>query len=189
MIRKLIYTIATVLFALIAYTALRLTIPTAEVQQVSMTPTLQPGDRLVMSKVAYMVDKPKRGDILTFYPLQQPIPSLLEEVFPRYTTTVPLIKRVIALPGDTVEVNEGKVIVNGIQLSEPYIKEAPRYTMHLIKIPPDEYFVLGDNRNNSNDSRLGWTVSSDRIIAKAWLIYWPLSKIGAAPNYHQYAVP
>ena len=188
MIRRIVYITVTILFAVIAYTVLRLTIPTAEVQQVSMTPTLQPGDRLVMSKIAYMVDEPRRGDILTFYPLQQPKPNLLQEVFQLSNTAVPLIKRVIGLPGDVVEIRDGKVVVNGTDLNEPYIRETPRYTLNTMRIPEGEYFVLGDNRNNSNDSHLGWTVSADRIIGKAWLIYWPAQKIGTAPNYYNYAI-
>jgi len=188
MIRKIIYILVTVVFAVLAYVVLRLTIPTAEVQQVSMMPTLQPGERLVMNKLAYVSSGPQRGDIITFYPLQQPKPDFFEEIFPWSNTTVPLIKRTIGLPGDTVEITNGKIIINGSVLNEPYITDPPRYTLRPLKIPAGEYFVLGDNRNNSNDSHLGWTVPLDRIVGKAWLIYWPLQRLGAAPNYQQYAV-
>ncbi|HAV10867.1 MAG TPA: signal peptidase I [Dehalococcoidia bacterium] len=188
MIRRLIYILLTVVCAVLVYIILRLTIPTAEVQQVSMMPTLQPGERLVMNKLAYIAADPQRGDIITFYPLQQSKPDLLEEIFPWSNTTVPLIKRTIGLPGDTIEIKNGKIIVNGSVLNEPYIKDPPRYTLRPMKIPDGEYFVLGDNRNNSNDSHLGWTIPIDRIVGKAWLIYWPPQRIGTAPNYQQYAV-
>jgi signal peptidase I len=93
------------------------------------------------------------------------------------------VKRLIALPSDTVEVKEGTVYVNGFALDEPYIKEAPTYTFPLTELGEDEYFVLGDNRNNANDSSKGWTISRDAIIGKALFSYWPLSQWGRVNNY------
>jgi signal peptidase I len=182
-LRNFVYFLGTAVVAIVIYIVLRLTIPSVEVQQVSMVPTLQPGERLLISRMAYLANSPQRGDIIVFYPPQQIKPDLFGEIFSWSSPTIPLIKRIIALPGDTVEIANGKVIVNDAVLNEPYIKDQPRYTLRLLKIPQGEYFVLGDNRNNSNDSHLGWTVDGDHIVGKAWIIYWPIQQWGTAPHY------
>jgi signal peptidase I len=90
------------------------------------------------------------------------------------------IKRLIALPGDTIEIKEGTVYLNGQTIDEPYIKEYPTYTMEMKEIPEGEYFVLGDNRNHSNDSHSWGTVPRENIIGKVWLSIWPP---GTIPSY------
>jgi len=88
------------------------------------------------------------------------------------------------LPGETVEIDDGKISINGIPLEEDeYIAEQPNYTMQATEISENEYFVLGDNRNNSNDSHNGWTVPQDNIIGKAWFTYWPPSKWRIVKHY------
>ena len=82
-----------------------------------------------------------------------------------------------------MEVRDGTVYINGTQLDEPYIKEPPRYSLKPWLIPDDEYFVLGDNRNISEDSHNGWTVPRQNIIGKDWLSIWPPGEWGLAPNY------
>ena len=121
------------------------------------------------SKASYFFSDPQRGDVIIFNPDNG--------------SQFPYIKRVIALPGDTVEVKDNKVFINGIPLEEEYIMEPPRYTMPAKTIPEGEYFVLGDNRNNSNDSHAGWTVPRENVIGKAWFVYWPLSDLRMVKHY------
>ena len=99
-------------------------------------------------------------------------------------TNVDLIKRVIGLPGETVEIVDGKVYINDMLLEEPYITQAWHDTKPKVTIPPGEYFVMGDNRENSLDSRSSQVglVPQDLIIGKAMVSYWPSSKFGFAPN-------
>jgi signal peptidase I len=88
------------------------------------------------------------------------------------------------LPGETVEIKDGKVSINGTPLEEDeYIAEHPNYTMSATEVPENEYFVLGDNRNYSTDSSKGWTVPRDNIIGRAWFVYWPPSKLGVVKHY------
>ena len=135
----------------------------------SMEPNLHPGQRLLISKVVYKFHEPERGDIIVF-----PNPNNSDEDY---------IKRIIGLPGETIEIKGGVVYINGSKLDEPYIKDPPSRPFPEQEIPEDSYFVLGDNRNNSTDSRTGWTVPLESIIGKAWLSTWPPSEWGLAPNY------
>jgi len=144
-----------------------------------MEPTFLQGDCIMVNKVTYRSSGPQRGQVIVFNP---PPPN--EES--RY----PFIKRVIGLPGDTVEIRDGKVFVNGTALDEDeYIKERPDYTMAATVVPENEYFVLGDNRNNSSDSHVGWTVPRDNIIGKAWFTYWPPGRWRVVKHYSYPGVP
>jgi signal peptidase I len=90
-----------------------------------------------------------------------------------------LIKRVIALPGETVEIRDGHVYINGQQLQEPFTEEATRPGRYSeVTVPPLHVFVLGDNRDRSNDSRSFGPVPIENIVGRAWLSYWPLEKVG-----------
>jgi signal peptidase I len=155
--------------AVIIFLAMNFTLQTSVVTGSSMEPNLHHGQRLVLSKVAYMRQSPEMGDIVVFDP-------------PQNQGSVPLIKRVIGLPGDVVWVDGGSVYVNDKKLLEPYISEPPHYNYEVITVPEGHYFVLGDNRNQSADSHQGWTVPEDNLIAKAWLSIWPIGEIGLAPN-------
>jgi signal peptidase I len=135
---------------------------------ISMEPSFEEGQRLLINRAVYHFREPARGDVIVFQPPGNQ---------PDY------IKRIIALPGDTVEIKEEAVYVNGSQLYEPYIKDPPSYTLPPTKIPDNNYFVLGDNRNHSNDSHNDWTVERTAIIGKAWLSIWPPGEWGLAPNY------
>jgi signal peptidase I len=152
------------------FIVLQNTIQTCIVSSSSMEPDLTVGQRLIVSKISYRFTDPGRGDIVVFK-------------LPSNPDAIPYIKRVIGLPGDTVEIKEGKVLVNGTALNEPYIKEAPRYTMIIRTIPTENYFVLGDNRNDSNDSHVWGNVPRELIIGKASFTIWPLDLFGNAPNY------
>jgi len=153
------------------FVVLQNTIQTCIVSSSSMEPDLQVGQRLVVNKVNYYFDSPKRGDIIVFRPPANP-------------NSTPYIKRVIGLPGDTVEIKEGRVFINGEPLREPYIKETPLYSMAPEFIMLNNYFVLGDNRNDSNDSHVWGTVPRENIIGKASLSIWPMNEWGLAPNYN-----
>ncbi len=155
--------------AVIIFLVMNFTLQTSVVTGSSMEPSLHHGQRLVLSKVAYLTHTPEFGDIVVFDP-------------PMNEGSVPLIKRVIGLPGDTVWVDGGDVYVNDKMLVEPYISEPPHYYYEAITVPEGHYFVLGDNRNQSADSHQGWTVPAENIIAMAWLSIWPIGEIGLAPN-------
>jgi len=143
----------------------------------SMQPTLEINDRLIIDKVTYRFDSPRRGDIIVFSP-----PPVLEEQDVRDD----LIKRVIGLPGDEVAISNGEVRINGDTLSESYIKEAIGYEFGPVTVPPDHYLVLGDNRNNSFDSHAWGFVPRDNVIGRALVRYWPPNRIGEivpTPSY------
>ena len=158
------------LIALAVYCGFQFTLQQYVVQQTSMIPNLVEGQRLFINKVSYVWGKPGRGDIVVFRPPEAP-------------GSTPLIKRIIGLPGETVEVEYGTVFINDMPLKEPYIKEAPRYQMAEYIVPQGQYFVLGDNRNSSRDSHYGWSVPEDNIIGRALFSIWPPGEWGMAPNY------
>ena len=161
--------IVTALLALAVFFALRFTIDTVIILGISMEPSFHSGQRVLVSKITYRFHQPERGDVIIFKP-----DNGIEE---------DLIKRIIAKPGDTVEVRDGAVYINGIMLDEPYIKSAPTYRFKEMEIPSGNYFVLGDNRNRSNDSHNGWVVPRQNIIGKAWLSIWPPPEWGFVPDY------
>ncbi len=139
-----------------------------KVEGTSMMPALVDQERIFINKFLYRFGfgNIERGDMVVFW-------------YPG-DTSKSYIKRVIGLPGDKVEVVRGTVIVNGNSLQENYVPEA--YRDHLsfgpLKVPPDQYYVLGDHRSSSNDSRSWGTVSKGFIYGKAVFIYWPLTKMG-----------
>lgn len=137
----------------------------------SMNPTLFDGQYLLINNVSYFLDEPQRGDII---------------VFKHPNNDLNLIKRVIGIPGDHVEVQGGRVTVNGVRFDEPYIQASPNYN-GLWDVPADQYFVLGDNRNNSSDSHSWSYLPADHIIGKAVVIYWPPPDWAAVPHDHTYS--
>ena len=139
--------------------AVNFTIETREVHSQSMLPDIEPGEHIIVSKAAYFFHPPERGEVIVFHSPRNPKSDL--------------IKRIIALPGDTIEIEGHTVFVNDIPLVEPYISESPEYTFPFQEIDADHYFVLGDNRNSSSDSHKGWTVPRTNIVGKAWVTYWP----------------
>jgi signal peptidase I len=124
----------------------------------SMEPTLVTGERVIVNRLSYKFGNPQQGDIIVFY-------------YPR-NPSEEYIKRVIGLPGDTVQVKNGSVYVNGQLLHEGYIDVKTNYT-GTWQVPEDQLFVLGDNRNNSSDSHDWGTVPMDYVVGKAILVYWP----------------
>lgn len=137
----------------------------------SMVPTLQMGDRLVVDKVSYRFHEPATEDIVVFDAPQQ-LQSL------GYAKDQAFIKRVIGQPEQIVEVTEGKVYLDHQPLQEDYIAEPPAYQLAAIRVPPNEFFVMGDNRNNSNDSHVWGFLPKHNIIGRAVFRFWPLNRIG-----------
>jgi signal peptidase I len=156
----------TILIAVAIFISLRFTIQGYTVRYSCMLPNIEDGEWIMVSKASYFSSDPERGEVIVFWPP--------EDVNSEY----PFIKRVIAQPGDTIEVKNGKVFINNIPLEEEYIREPPHYSLAPESIPDGEYFVLGDNRNNANDSHQWGTVPADNIIGKALFIYWPPDKWG-----------
>lgn len=131
----------------------------------SMVPTLQVGDRLIIEKVTPRLTGIGRGDIVVFRP-----PASISQ-------KDDLIKRVIGLPGDTISIKKGIVYINGTALNEPYEAEKPSADFKPYKVPENSYFVMGDNRNDSYDSRYWGPVPADNIIGKALVRYFPVDNI------------
>jgi signal peptidase I len=125
----------------------------------SMQPSLENDQFLMVNKLGYRLHQPKRGDIIVFWD-----PN---------SDGRKLIKRVIGLPGEVVEVREGQVLINDRLLEEPYITVPARYSHPPIAISQDQVFVLGDNRNNSSDSHNWGPLPRNRIVGQAWISYWP----------------
>jgi signal peptidase I len=167
----------TLLMALVLFLGIHYTVQNTEVISGSMEPTLSIGERLFINKLAYKFGQtPQRGDIVVFVPPES-LGSPLD-----------YIKRIIGLPGEKVQIKDGTVTIikaDGTEfpLTEPYIAELPSYTYTSPVIPANNYFVMGDNRNNSGDSHLGYTVPLSDIVGKGLWVTWPFSKFGAAPNY------
>ncbi|MGB3202858.1 MAG: signal peptidase I [Nodosilinea sp.] len=132
----------------------------------SMLPTLEVNDRLIIDKVSYGFGDPQRGDIVVFRP-----PDALgqKDAF---------IKRLVALPGDVVEVKDGQLYINGEAKPEPYIAAKPDYQYGPVTVPPDSYLVLGDNRNKSFDSHYWGFLPKDHLIGRAVFRFWPPDRLG-----------
>ena len=128
----------------------------------SMEPNLHPLERLVIEKVSYRLHPPKRFDIVV---VDLPI---MDEL---------LIKRIVGLPGETVEIRDGILYIDGQPVPEPEERFADGTNLAPVTLGPDSYFVLGDNRANSNDSRVFGPIHRSNIVGRAWLRYWPLERI------------
>ena len=190
----LVEILQTVLLTLVIFLGVRSVVQNFKVDGASMEPTLHTGQYLLINKVVYFhldgaalqvaeriglfrgaqssvfpFGGPQRGDVAVFI-----FPGREDRDF---------IKRVIALPGDTVAVERGKVFVNGVELHEDYIRAVPTYSLPKQKVPEGEYFVLGDNRPNSSDSHIWGFVPEANLIGKAWISYWPPDEWGMVANH------
>jgi signal peptidase I len=150
--------VETLVLAVVLYFGINAVSARVRVDGYSMLPTLQDGEYVLVSKVSYRLGEPQHGDIIVFkYPGEPP---------------QDLIKRIIGLPGDSVQVLGSVVYVNGQALTEPYINASPMYQGQWL-VPEGSLFVLGDNRNDSSDSHSWGLLPIDNVIGKAILIYWP----------------
>jgi signal peptidase I len=179
----------TVLPALLIVVVVNLFLAQAtRVEGQSMEPNIHHNQRLVVEKVSYHFRLPERGEIVVLKPpnwtplrLDQRILGWLCTALPIECTVDmpdPLIKRVIGLPGETIEIRDGHVYVDGQLLEEPYVEQLTFGNVSPRVISPDYVFVLGDNRGASNDSRSFGEVALSNIIGRAWLRYWPFDDLG-----------
>jgi signal peptidase I len=129
----------------------------------SMEPNLYADQQIIVDKVTYHFRMPERGEIV--------IISVPE-------SEIPYIKRVIGLPGETLEIKDNRVWIDGVALSEPYLAEVYQRDYGPVLIPEGYIFVMGDNRNNSRDSRYIGPVALDQVLSRAWMRVWPLEKAG-----------
>ena len=152
----------TVFLALILYFLIDSVVARVRVENISMLPTLESGEFLLVNKLAYRNGDFQHGDIVVFHYPQNPQDDY--------------IKRIIGLPGDTITITQEQVYVNGNQMKEAYTAEPPGYEGEWI-IPPDSIFVLGDNRNQSSDSHSWGYVPVYDVVGKAIVVYWPLDEL------------
>jgi signal peptidase I len=171
---KTIITAAILAFGIRTFVAEARYIPSS-----SMEPTLEIDDKLIIEKISYHLREPARGDVVVFN--TDGIP-LLEKNFKDA-----FIKRVIGLPGERIEVKNGRVYVNDKMLSENYIAQKPEYDYGPVVVPPEHYLVLGDNRNNSYDSHYWGFVPKENIIGRAAVRFWPPQRIGGIDPTPTYA--
>jgi len=148
----------TIVLAVVLYFGINALSARVRVDGLSMIPTLQNGEYILVNRLAYKTGQPNRGDIIVF--------SLPAD------NGQDLIKRVIGLPGETVHISDGSVTINGVKLQETYIAQDPLYFGEWT-IPEDYLFVLGDNRNDSRDSHQWGLLPLENVIGKSVLIYWP----------------
>jgi len=163
--------IETIVLAAIIWLVINFATARVVVDGPSMRPNFTTGQLLIVNRLAYRFGTLQRGDVIVFDN-------------PHDSTDEYLIKRVIGLSGETIEVRQGRVYVNGEQLQESYL--APDLlTSNDGKwvIPEDSYFVMGDNRPQSHDSRSWGTLEEKYVVGKAWVSYWPLTDLGLVPHY------
>ena len=160
--------IETFLLTLLIFWAVNTVTGRFRIEGASMMPTMQEGEYILINKLAYYLEDPERGDIIV---LQYPRDPSRD-----------FIKRVIGVPGDKVVIENETVTVNGQVLNEPYINSPPKYSGEWT-VPEGEYFVLGDNRNNSSDSHTWNYLPRDLIVGRGWIVYWPASEMDLVPHY------
>ncbi len=176
-----------VLLALVVFLLLQATVRNFKVDGSSMFPTLEQGNYLLVNRLAYLrldttrlsrvvpfwkvtdlnprfaLHAPRRGEVIIFeFPLDR---------------TKDFVKRVVGVPGDTIQLRNGDVLVDGVLLLEPYLARKGNSNDGPMLLGPGEYYVLGDNRRGSNDSRSWGPVPEANILGKVWLVYWPVSGI------------
>jgi len=182
-----------VVLALIVFMVIQTSIRNFKVDGSSMNPTLEGGQYLMVNKLVYFqLDMVRLSRIVPFWKVDRPDrrfavhPPQRGEVivfhFPR-DPSKDFVKRVIGLPGDTIEIREGKVFVNNSYQEEPYISRKGSSNMQPTRLRAKEYFVMGDNRRSSNDSRSWGPVPEGLVLGKVWFVYWPFSSVQMLNNF------
>lgn len=161
--------IETAIMTLVIFLLVRVAFQNFRIEGHSMEANLHDGQFLIVNKLVYYLHPPVRGDVVIFHSPQNPRKDF--------------IKRVVGLPGEEVEMIEGLVYVDGIPLRETYISSPGNRSWGPEVVGEFEYFVLGDNRSNSSDSRSWGMLDGDAIIGKAWVSYWPPRELGLVPHY------
>ena len=194
MARYLSEAIETILITLLVFIILQTTIQNFQVQGSSMKPTLMPNDRIVVNKIpTFRIPLGPIGSLIPWFNLNSEREYYIFGLPDRGSTIVfkspdesgqDLVKRIIGIPGDNISIHDGTVFVNENQLTEPYIEWQGSSDMSILQVPENHYFVLGDNRPWSNDSR-HWNftfVEESLIIGKAWIVYWPRDRVSILRN-------
>ena len=170
-----------ILIFVVVFAIVQISIGSYKVEMTSMDPTFKPNDCIMVDKLTYRFRGPHRGEVIILWPPKD-----------RVSSANPYIKRVIGLPGETVEIRQGLVYIKTNNSSEfrllsevlPGVSENPKSRNDgTWEIAKGQYFVLGDNRDDSSDSSVWGTVPRGNIIGKTWLRYWPLSRFGLSPHY------
>jgi signal peptidase I len=176
-----------ILLALVVFLFIQNSVQNFRVEGSSMDPTLKDDQYLLVNKLVYFrVNQERLSRVLPFWRVDNPKESFAvhppnrgEVVvfhFPRDPSR-DFVKRVIGIPGDTVQIKSGDVFVNDQKIDEPYLESKDASTMGQTQLGEKEYFVLGDNRRHSNDSRNWGSVPEQNILGKVWIIYWPFSNL------------
>lgn len=169
-LRVLREVVETIALTVLMFLVFRFAFQNYRVDGHSMVPTLQDQQYILVNRSAYLFHPPERGDVIVFeYPIDP---------------TQDYIKRIVGIPGDHVQVDQqGVVTINGVQLREPYVNAITNpYEPTDLTLKADQYFVLGDNRGDSSDSRAWGPVPRQNIIGKAWMVYWPLGNFHLVPD-------
>lgn len=161
--------VETLLLTLVIFLLIRFAMQNFRVEGFSMEPNFHDGQFLLVSKVEYMLHQPERGDVIVFRFPNQPSRDF--------------IKRIIGLPGDRIDIRSGQVVINNEPLPETYPLNPGSYNFGPVTVGAEEYFVLGDNRNNSSDSHSWGMMPTKNIIGKAWFSYWPPQWVGLVPHF------
>ena len=187
--------IETVLLAITIFVVLQASIQHFKVNGESMKPTLAEGERLVVNKLVYFrIDQEDLADVLPFVDTSpnssgSPLFSFSQ---PRHGDVIifhyPLdpsrdfVKRIIGVPGDTIEIERGQVFRNGVAIEEPYVSKPDRRSADAVGVPEDSYYVLGDNRSVSTDSREWGMVPLENVVGRMWFRYWPINSLNTSPR-------
>lgn len=161
--------VETAIMTLVIFLLVRAGFQNFRIEGQSMETNLHNGQFLIVNKLVYYIHPPQRGDVVVFHSPQNPRKDF--------------IKRVVGLPGEEVELIDGEVYVDGVRLYETYISNQSGRSWGPEVVGEFEYFVLGDNRDNSSDSRSWGMLDGNAIIGKAWVSYWPPRTWGLVPHY------
>jgi signal peptidase I len=161
--------VETLVLTTLIFFALRFVIQSYHVSGISMQPGLVDGQYVMVNKTAYLLHGPERGDVIVFHNPQKPGDDL--------------IKRIIGLPGDIIRTDSSRIWVNNVLLNETYVSSPSNPETSTWTVPQGQYFVLGDNRPISEDSRYIGSIPTDYIVCKAIIVFWPINQIRSIDTF------